>query len=308
MIKKKLKRLLEYCPKPPEPLTTTLKRYSIPITIIVSISIALTSFFLFYFAPAQSTIPPPLTIVTEEYNPGVSVGDYVTYGNFVCNREHPEGCICINDLAFKKVEVIEVSGKEVTFLHTQQFKNGSETPLNGCMETWDVEKAVWSENTDVYTESTLIIAANLTEGNSIQSDPCPLLDYYVAETDVRTYLGVNRNVAIFHFHELVDNNRELCNVTVNVVFDQESGIRLEHELVTLDGDIIASMSIVDTNIFSTPSASTISSVYSFQKTPVANVPALAFYVATVLVIIVILVVAFVIFRKKGSRGGEKNNE
>jgi hypothetical protein len=303
MIKKKLKRLLEYCPKPPEPLTTTLKHYSIPITIIVSVSIALTSFFLFYFAPAQSTIPPPPTIVTGEYNPRVSVEDYVTYGNFVCNREHPEGWICITDLAFKKVEVIAV-----TFLHTQQFKNGSETPLNGRTETWDVEKAQLSVNTDVWTDSSLIRAANLTEGDSIQFEPCPLPDYYVAETEVRTYLGLSRNVDVFHIHELVDNNGELCNVTVNVVYAQESGIRLEHELVTLDGDILASMSIVDTNIFSTPTASTLSSLHSFQKTPVANVPALAFYAATVLVIMAILVVAVVIFRKKGSRGGENNIE
>jgi hypothetical protein len=304
MIKKKLKRLLEYCPKPPEPLTTTLKRYSIPITIIVSVSIALTAFFIFYIAPAQSTIPPPLTMITGEYNPGVSVGDYVTYGNFVCNREHPEGCICISDLAFKKVEVIEVSGKEVTFLYTQQFKNGSETPLNGRTETWDVEKAIWSIDTDVWTDSPLIIAANLTEGDSIQFEPCPLPDYYVAETEVRTYLGVSRTVDVFYIHELLDNNGELCNVTVNVIYDQESGIRLEHELVTLAGDLIASMSIVDTNIFST----SMSSYSSFQGKTLTTIQNVNVYATTIPASIVIFVVAGFMFRKKRSQGGENNNE
>ena len=306
MKKSKLKQLLDYCPKPSEPLKTTIKRYSIPLAIVISVSVVLTSLFLLsQTALSQSALllPPPLT--TVEYNPGVAVWDYVVYGNFVCNREHPEGAICINDLAFKKMEVIAVSGKEVTFLHTQQFKNGTGTWLNGRTESWDVEKAQWSEDTDVWTDSSLVIAANLTEGDCIQSELAPLPSFYVAETDERSYLGVNRNVSILRNDDWVDINGELCNVRVNVVYDQRSGIRLESELVTLDGDLLAFMSVVDTNIFSTEMVSPASSL---QGNATESVPVVVFYATFGSVIFVVFVFVEIFFGKRRWKGGEKCSE
>jgi hypothetical protein len=301
-----LRRLLDYCPKPDEPLTTVLKRYSVPVAVAISVSVVLTSFLLLsQTALSQSTLLPPPPLTGVEYNPGVSVGDYVVYGNFVCNREHQEGTVCINDLAFKKMEVVAVSGNEVTFLHTQQFKNGSATWLDGRTETWDVEKAQWSEDTDVWTDSSLIIAANLTEGSCIQLNPAPLPSFYVAETDVRSYLGVSRNVSILNYADLVDINGKLCEIKVNVVYDQLSGIRLESELVTFDGELAASMGVVETNIFSTEMASPESSLQGITN---ASVPVVVFYATLGSVIFVVFVVAGAVFRKGRLRGGEKCSE
>ena len=271
------------------------------LSLFVMVASVITLGVLNFGAYQQTMIPPP--IFTGEYNPGVSVGDYVTYGNFVCNRTHPEGWLCINDLAFKKVEVIAVSGKEVTFLHTEQFKNGSATWRDGRTETWDVEKARWSEDTEDWIDSSSIIAANLTEGSCIQSE-CGNPECDGVKTEVRTYLGVNRNVVIHCTKNWVDIGGEECEIRDNIVYDQESGIRLEIEMVTLDGDLIASMSVVETNIFSTPSAS----LSSFQENTAADIPTVALYATTGSVIIAIFVGTGIIFRKRRSRGGENGNE
>ncbi|MCW3998133.1 MAG: hypothetical protein NWF10_06145, partial [Candidatus Bathyarchaeota archaeon] len=151
-----------------------------------------------------------------------------------------EGWVCINDLAFKKVEVIEVSGKEVTFLYSQQYKNGSATSIHGCTETWDVECFFWSDDSEDMFEYGLIIAANLTEGCSIHSQICSFSIHNITKTEIRTYLGVSRNV------NLIISNQSIQ------VYDLETGFLLESEQSTSDGDIISTMSIVETNIFSTP--------------------------------------------------------
>ena len=305
MKKSRLRKLLDYCPEPTEPLIKLLKRYAVPTAVAVSVTVVLTSFFLLaQTALSQSALLPPSSLSTREYDPGVSVGDYVVYGNFFCNREHPEGWLCISDLAFKKVEVVAVSGKEVTLLHTDQYKNGTAAWNYGRTETWDVEKAMWSDNTADYVDASLIIAANLTEGDCIQSDPAPQ-DYNVAETGVRTYLGANRNVSILHISDIVDDYGEPREVTHNVVYDQVSGIRLESSFVTLDGDLLSSMSVVETNIFS---AATASPAAPLQKDNTASIPPAALYVAIGLAFIVIFVIATVIFRKKRVRGGEETIE
>jgi hypothetical protein len=313
MSKGKLKRLIEWCPRPEKPLTITLKRYAIPTTILISVSIVLTSFFLLSpSTPTQPTVlPPPPPMVTGEYNPGVSVGDYVTYGNFVCNEVHQgEGWVCVNDLDFKKIEVIAVSGKEVTFLHTQQFKNGSATPISGCTETWDVEQAMWSDETDDWIDYCLIIAANLTEGDQIHSHACNFTEHVITITEVRTYLGVSRNVNLVITNHMGDwpvySDDEYCNVTDIVVYDLASGFKLESERSTSDGNVISAMSIVETNIFSaqTPSPTSSSSLEATAQ----SIPMEVSFVISGLVVVVIVAAIAVILRKRKLHGGENDKE
>ena len=258
-----------------------------------------------------TAIPPP--VFTGEYNPGVNVGDYVTYGNFVCNVGHPSGHFCINDLAFKKMEVIAVSGKEVTFLYNEQFKNGSATWRDGLTSTWDVEKFAWGID-DIYNTGTdfqQIVAANLTDGSCILN--CSESGYAAwsarnsLETDVRTYLGCDRNVVVYSrlFTEGVypaETRRR-----GDVVYDQLSGIRLETRKLAWDGtgygDLLQGFSVVETNIFSAPNGS----LSWFQNT-MAGIPTVVLYATTVLIMIAIFVVLGIIFRRKRSRGGENDIE
>ena len=65
-------------------------------------------------------------VLAVEYNPGVSVGQYVKYGNFYGG--YNPGVIPYD---WEKIEVIAVSGKEVTLLTTGQFKNGTALPNTG---------------------------------------------------------------------------------------------------------------------------------------------------------------------------------
>ena len=323
-----LKNFLEWLirgwlPEEPKMRKNLLKeRARLPIAIAISVSIVLASFFLLSpSAPTQTTLlPPPPPMYTGEYNPGVSVGDYVIYGNFVCNEVHQgEGWVCINDLAFKKVEVVAVSGKEVTFRHTQQFKNGSATPISGCTETWDVEHFLWSDETDDWITYGLIMAANLTEGNQIHSQTCNFTEHVITKTEVRTYLGVSRNVNLIITKHMVEEPvyddgaaREPprgvpdCNITDINVYDLESGFKLEFERTTSDGDVISAMSIVETNIFSSQTSSP-SSPTSLESTTL-GIPTEVLYVMPGLVVVVIVAAIAVVLEKRRLYGGENDKE
>lgn len=260
-----LKNFLEWLirgwlPEEPKMRKNLLKeRARLPITIAISAAIIIVSLSVLSIAPTQPTSPPsvpPLSppevpTVESNYYPGVSVGDYVTYGNFVCKFDHQGRPGCINNLAFKKMEVIEVSGTKVTFLHTHQYKNGSATPYTGCTETLDVEAAWWSDDTEYCIDYSLIIAANLTEGSCIHLGNCDFPGHTVTRIEERTYLGLSRKVIPLRGPNTTRDDDSTINirVTENFVYDQESGIKLEHKLITPDGDVIWAMSIIETNIF-----------------------------------------------------------
>ena len=192
----------------------------------------------------------------------------MTYGNFVCKYDHQasgEDVICINDLAFWKVEVIEVSGTQVTFLHTVQYKNGSATPFTGCTETLDVKAAWWSNDTEYYIDWDWIIAANLTEGSCIHLGECDVPGHTVTRIEERTYLGMSRKaIPLLYSHSESGDNYHITYNEV-IVYDQKSGIKLEKlviangdvksgiklkKSITSDGDVVWAMSLIETNIFS----------------------------------------------------------
>ncbi|MCW4029296.1 MAG: hypothetical protein NWE92_06585 [Candidatus Bathyarchaeota archaeon] len=60
-IRKKSKNLKDYCPQPPMPLTTRLKRHSLPIAAAVTALLVLSvTFSIFYLGLASFTSPPPI--------------------------------------------------------------------------------------------------------------------------------------------------------------------------------------------------------------------------------------------------------
>jgi len=246
---------------PAEPKTSDYwSKNKLKIALFLASSIIIASIItvgVYNIGATTQMIPPPslpeLPTQDSDYYPGVSVGDYVTYGNFACKFEHQEeGVVCyINDLAFRKVEVIAVSGSEVTFLYTEQYKNGSETPKTDCTETLDVEAAWWSDDTEYCIDYSLIIAANLTEGSCIHArgsgDVCDFPGHTVIGIEERAYLGVSRDVIPLRYPSTMEHG---LNVTHNFVYDQESGIKLEQKVITSNGDVVWAMSIIETNIFS----------------------------------------------------------
>lgn len=268
--------MLEYCPRPSKPLTTTLKRYALPTTILITVSIVLASFlWLFTVTPTaptslQSLPPLELPTVESNYLPGVSVGDYVMYGNFVCNISRPAGSEWdwmpnLGDVDWQKVEVIGVSGKEVILRYTEQFKNGSATKHNDCVHVIEnIEYHGRINGTcqfqDYYFGS--IIVANLTEGDCIHSEYHPMPFCNIAKTEIRTYLGVDRWVNI------LNSINEPHQITW--VYDRKSGMLLEYQEIIPNNERI-SYSIVATNIFSSSEPSLEFSL--LQETTIQNIPA-----------------------------------
>ena len=255
-----------------------------------------------------TAIPPP--IFTGEYDPGVSEGDYVVYGNFVCNKGHGSEYLCINNLAFKKMEVIEVSGKEVTFLYTEQLKKGSATWRDGLTLAWNVEKFDFSDDTDydLYVlDWEQIVAANLTDGFCRRSG-CDKPDCKNGvETEVRTYLGVDRNVVVSS-HQYAEGGYIVKRFRRNSYYDQLSGIRLEVEILAWDHDsesykdLLQGYSVVETNIFSASNVS-----FSWFSEIMTKPPTVALYAITGSIIVAIFVGIGIILRRKRSRGGENDN-
>ena len=60
-IRKRIKNLIDYCPQPSMPLTTRLKRHSLPIAAAVTAMLVLSvTFSIFYLGLASYTSPPPI--------------------------------------------------------------------------------------------------------------------------------------------------------------------------------------------------------------------------------------------------------
>lgn len=221
-----------------------------------------------------------VTVSAVEYNPGVSVGHYIKYGNYsVTPAEQIE-------LDWTKDEVILVSGNEVTMRFSGQLKNGTALPDSGGVGIYNIQ--VGTRNGTDYTYG-IIIAGNLNEG-----DPIPPLSYgfIVNKTETRTYLGVSRPVNILEttYSDAGYDSHWL------IVYDKVSGIMLEQEFERTDKTptpeipyIRQVMSVSETNIFdnTNPNGSEVLSIeYAF---------------VAVAVIVVVVVIAAAVFLRKRSK-------
>lgn len=223
------------------------------------------------------TIP----VFAVSYNPGVTVGQYVKYGNFSGSGV---GFESFNDYSWLKIEVISVSGKEVTLLSTGQFKNGTGLPGNGTTDVWNIETG--TDNGDPKPQGP-IIATNLNQGDAI-----PPPNYYsVNQTTEGIYLGVTRSVNILN----VTVSTSDYNLTIYYVYDKLSGMLLESTSATITQaqpqpeTSTYSYSITETNIFG-------------SATPSPTVPELpSQIIGFTLLGVTIAVGAIVILKKKQSR-------
>jgi hypothetical protein len=207
------------------------------------------------------------------YNPGVTAGQYVKYGNFVGTGPGAEQ---FNDYDWLKLQVTDVSGKSVTLLSTSQYKNGQPIAGNGTVNVWNVETG-----TEDGTPSTQgpIIAANLNQGDSIP----PPNTYSVNRTETRNYLGFSRTVNVLDATLATPD----YSTTLTYVYDKASGMLLESttQTTTQSGSqsttTTISYSVTDTNIFNSgPSPSvpelTVLSIGAIVIALIAIVTALVF--------------------------------
>jgi hypothetical protein len=221
-----------------------------------------------------------MPVLAIQYNAGVAAAQYVKYGNF--SGSGP-GFESFQDYSWLKLEVVSVSGNEVTLLSTGQFKNGTALPGNGTTDVWNIETG-----TDNGVPSTQgpIIAANLNQGDAIP----PPNTYSVNQTVDRTYLGTIRSVNILN---VTVSTPEYIS-SLNYVYDKLSGMLIESTSITTTQaqpqpvTSTYSYSIVETNIFG--------------PTPSPSVPEFSSQVVVIVTAIALLMVVSVLAisaRKKG---------
>ena len=216
-----------------------------------------------------------LPVFAIQYNPGVTSGQYVKYGNFVGSGIGYES---FNDYGSLTLQVVSISGSSVTLLSTGQYKNGTALPGNSTTDIWDL---VSGTKNGVPTTQGYIIAANLNQGDAIP----PPNTYSINQTVDRTYLGTTRRVNILN----VTVSTPDYNSTLNYVYDKISGMLLESTSTTSTQaqpqpiTSTYSYSIIETNIFGSTSPSPTVPEFSTQITAVTV--ALITVIATSLIIL-----------------------
>jgi len=220
-----------------------------------------------------------LPVLAVTYNPGVETGQYVKYGNFVGVGQ---GVEAFNDYDWLKLQVTDVSGKDVTLLSTSQFKNGTAIEGNDTTSVWNIETGTQDS---VPSTQGPIIAANLNQGDTIP----PPNTYVVNSTESRTYLGVSRTVNILSASLSTSD----YNATLTYVYDKASGMLLESTTQTVtqaDPQPVVttiSYSVIETNIFGS------------TTNPSPSIPELPLIaVGVAFVVILIGVVAMLVLTKK----------
>ncbi len=185
-------------------------------------------------------VTPSLAVT---YSPGVTVGQYVKFGNYwgVGDPTFIENVVAMDWLRY---EVTAVNGNNITLTSSGRLKNGN--PVGGGNATYNVEAGTMS--TQYVNDSTYangpIIAGNLTEG-----DPIPPPDYLkVNKTKTATYLGLNRTVNIVNSTWTDPNNI----INYDLVYDKITGLMLEIQYESNQTDppryVKYGSSVIETNI------------------------------------------------------------
>jgi len=169
-----------------------------------------------------------------EYNPGVSVGQWIKYGDYVVTT--PAEAVISPD--WSMMEVVGVSGKEVTLRITGAFMNGTAIPSSEVICNIEVGRInEWQR---------YIIAANLNQGDKILN---LAVSDTINKTETRTILGTSRSVNILNFTSSYAGQ----NIRATYIYDKASGMHLglEMEITIIEPSVTYtnSYSIIDTNIF-----------------------------------------------------------
>ncbi len=169
-----------------------------------------------------------------EYNPGVSVGQWVKYGNYVVTT--PAETVISPD--WSMIEVVGVSGKEITLRITGAYMNGTAIPSEDL--TCNIETCM------IDGFQRYIIAANLNQGDKILN---LAVSDTINKTETRTILGASRSVNILNFTSSYAGQ----NIRATYIYDKASGMQLgmEMEITIIEPAVTYtnSYSIIDTNIF-----------------------------------------------------------
>jgi hypothetical protein len=233
-----------------------------------------------------------------EYNPGVSVGDYVKFGSWYALNLPPEYAYQ-GQFDFEKMEVVVVSGKEVSWRMTGQMKNGS--AILGSGETYVVDVETGATN---YTHSVLgpIIGANLNEGDKVQAGS---ISVEVNKTEFRTYLNVSRpvNILVYEVSGVgkpsgAQGASAQYTSTSTFVYDKASGMMLETENRITWFNITNPAYIVPTPIWRWIISGSVTETNIFSSSLPPQIPVGIMYAVAAVVVVAPIGTAVVVLRRR----------
>ncbi len=204
-------------------------------TGVVLASVILLASFL-----SVTFVAPVLAVSTS---PGVSANSYVTLGWYAVNVPS------VHVINWEKIQVVSVSGKEVTWRMTGQMADGGAFPDNG--DTYFINFETGATNF-THSDLGLIIPANLNAGDKLIVGSTT---FVVNSTEIRTYLNVSRTINVITLVAQVVTSNGPGNTTSTYVYDQSSGMLLENEDQIVSSNVTVPRSYVDmsvsaTNLFS----------------------------------------------------------
>ena len=177
-------------------------------------------------------------VLAVDYNPGVSVGQWIKYGNYVVTT--PAETVISPD--WSMMEVIGVSGKEVTLRITGAYMNGTALPASEMIcniETYRITEGL-------FEYQNYLLAGNLNQGDKTLNVADATT---INKTETRTILGTSRSVNILNF----TNSYAGQALKSIIIYDKASGMSLSMEMeITIIEPAVTytnSYSIIDTNIF-----------------------------------------------------------
>ena len=177
-------------------------------------------------------------VLAVDYNPGVSVGQWIKYGNYVVTT--PAETVISPD--WSMMEVIGVSGKEVTLRITGAYMNGTALPASEMIcniETYRITEGL-------FEYQNYLLAGNLNQGDKTLNVADATT---INKTETRTILGTSRSVNILNF----TNSYAGQAMKSIIIYDKASGMSLSMEMeITIIEQAVTytnSYSIIDTNIF-----------------------------------------------------------
>ena len=217
------------------------------------------------------------SIRATDYNPGVSSGQYAKYGNFYGTGSSST----FNDADWMRIDVVDVSEKNVTLHMSGMYKNGTNADESGSIV--NVETGAVNGSSGGYF---IVIAANLKEGDVIPGAVGPTGPLTINTTDTRSYLGASRAINILN---LTTSTGGYMDYSYIEIYDQVSGILLELNMSATStlypaSNMQMSFSITETNIFS--------------ASPIDVVANNLIYIVIAVVLIIIVVAAVVLMRRK----------
>jgi len=237
-----------------------------------------------------SLVALAVSVGATEYNPGVQVGYWVEYGNFVTRGlDDSEN---FNETKWMKMEVTRVVGNRVTVHISRTFKNDTFEDGSDCVFDVATNETDRSANGTNLWNNYAMVAGNLTEtsdthliliipeGFSLR--PAAM---FINKTETKDLLGMYRTVNLVDYY--YSNSTYYYDYRFYAAYDQTTGMLLE-----LNYSLTSQISPDTNEEFSFSATDLNTKLTSSDKTLIYAEVVIA------VVIVVIIAAAFVVRRRR----------